>query len=549
MSLGRIEASSSRVLTAMQAVVTKRQAHLRETYKNFDEVSYPQRMAQNFPLGFREYVAALKNIRRLRERVRDHGPHQYFMLREEPAELGLAARYNAERHTPDAQGWLSYLVDTSSTYGEYFASIPSAQLTEGERQGHTLIVAGSNHGKSELMKALAYHYVEADPGKASVVVIDPHGQMAQQIARWPQFGLYRERMVYIRPDLIDGHIAPLNPFALGRALPPKQQHDFGGYLGRMLTELLPKAELTQNMGMLASSCVRALMERPGSSLHDLYVMLGDKKDKDPARAALLEDAQNHPNDMLAEFFRGHFESDSLASSKAGLRNRLFSLLINDTFRQAVCADGCLDLIELIGKRRTIIFDLAGLGRDERIALGRIILMMLWSVGQVRISLGDKQAVPVHVFVDEASTLAGEAFGEFLKEYRKAGVHLTMAQQVAGDGFGGALTDNLLTNTAVKFAGLNRSRDAARMLGVGPEEAKALSDLPRGQFWCKWGSGSELVKLTVRNDLAGDALQMENWQWVTLVGDWQKAGHYQPIKKRQPPARAARSRVPQNDLPL
>lgn len=546
MLLGQIASSGSQVLNAMKAVVAQSQAHLRTTYANFDEPSRVQRLAQHYPLGFRDYLAALKSIRRLRERVRDYQPREYYQLADDPGELGLAARYNAERHTPDDQGWLNYLVDTNPGYFQKFASVPGPQLIEGERVGHTLIVAGAGHGKSELMKALVYHYVETDPKSAAVVVIDPHGTFAREVARWPQFAADPDRLAYIRADLIAGHVPPLNPFYLARAYPAEFRDEMAAGLARTLTELLPKAELTSNMEMVVRSCARVLLDRQGSTLHDLLIMLGDKSD--PRRADLLEAGRNSPDPMLADFFRYQFDSDALASSKNGLRNRLFTLLLHSGFRQIICAEGCLNLMSMIEKRRVIVFDLLGLGGEERAALGRLVLMMLWSVGQVQFRRDARQLVPTHVFIDEASILAGPAFGVFLKEYRKVGLHLTMAQQVAGDGLGGSLTDSLLANTAIKFAGINNRRDISRLLGVSPEEAKALSDLPRGQFWCKWGSGSELVSVAVRDDLAGSAKVMTDAQWAQLVAGWKAGKLYRPIAAASP-APAARSTAPRNDLPL
>lgn len=546
MLLGRIASSSNRVLSAMQAVVVQAQEHIRKTYENFTDQSWAQRMAQHYPLGFREYLAALKSIRRLRDKEREFGPKEYYLSGIEPGELGLAARYNAERHTPDGQGWLNYLVGTNPGYFQKFAAVPSPQLIESERKRHTLIVAGSGHGKSELMKALAYHYVETDPKSAAVVVIDPNGKLAREISRWPQFAADPDRLVYIRADLIAEHVPPLNPFYLAKAYPAAFRDEMAEGFARTLTELLPKAELTSNMEMVVRSCARVLLDRPGSSLHDLLIMLGDKSD--PRRAELLEAGRNSADPMLADFFRFQFDSDALASSKNGLRNRLYTLLLHSGFRQIICADGCLNLMSMIEQRRVIVFDLLGLGYEERKALGRLILMMLWSVGQERFRRDARQYVPTHVFVDEASILAGPAFGTFLKEYRRVGLHLTMAQQVAGDGLGGTLTDSLLENTAIKFAGMNNRRSIARLLSVSPEEAKALADLPERQFWCKWGSGSELVSVAVRDDLAGSAKAMSDAQWAQLVAGWKAGKLYRPIADTSP-APAARSTAPRNDLPL
>jgi hypothetical protein len=526
--------------------VRARQARVIELQNTLSDTAAAEHTVKHYPLSYKDYLHGLKIVHTVRKELRREKDASYFYLDAEPKYIGLAERYNSETHTPDAKGWRAYLADTHPSFRLCSDAMPALPLIEGERIGHTLIVAGAGHGKSELMKALAYHYVETDPKSAAVVVIDPHGSFAREVARWPQFAADPDRLVYIRADLIAGHVPPLNPFYLAKAYPAEFRDEMAAGLARTLTELLPKAELTSNMEMVVRSCARVLLDRPGSTLHDLLIMLGDKSD--PRRAELLEAGRNSADPMLADFFRFQFDSDALASSKSGLRNRLYTLLLHSGFRQIICADGCLNLMSMIEKRRVIVFDLLGLGSEERAALGRLVLMMLWSVGQVQFRRDARKLVPTHVFVDEASILAGPAFGVFLKEYRKVGLHLTMAQQVAGDGLGGSLTDSLLANTAIKFAGINNRRDISRLLSVSPEEAKALSDLPRGQFWCKWGSGSELVSVAVRDDLAGSAKVMTDEQWAKLVAGWKAGKLYRPIAAASP-APAARSTTPRNDLPL
>src|SRR5512132_1552281 len=97
-------------------------------------------------------------------------------------------------------------------------------MPERDRQRHTYVLGKSGSGKSELLKLLVYGYLRK-PGSATVVVIDPHGDLAEEIARFKEHRS-SDRLIYIDPylDGSGGRMPTINPFALRDTGPQATQH-------------------------------------------------------------------------------------------------------------------------------------------------------------------------------------------------------------------------------------------------------------------------------------------------------------------------------------
>ena len=91
-------------------------------------------------------------------------------------------RHYLRSYTNDYEGYLSYLKNSNHQLTQFFfrwfkAKLPLSQV-------HTYIVGGSGSGKSELMKNMIYDRVRR--AKSAVIVLDPKGDLAKQVARWQE---------------------------------------------------------------------------------------------------------------------------------------------------------------------------------------------------------------------------------------------------------------------------------------------------------------------------------------------------------------------------
>lgn len=134
------------------------------------------------------------------------------------------------------------------------------------------------------------------------MVIDPHGDLAAEIALFPD--LHRRgaqsKLVYIDPLLSPEHSPCFNPFQLPdpseRKIAIMSQE-----LRRVLEVLLAEAQPTSAMGTLLHACIATLLRRPGSSLEDLQRFMSDKRNAD-----LVALGMRSPNPQHAKFFRSEF---------------------------------------------------------------------------------------------------------------------------------------------------------------------------------------------------------------------------------------------------
>jgi hypothetical protein len=67
-----------------------------------------------------------------------------------------------------------------------------------------------------LIKLLIYRELIKQKPKEAVILLDPHGDMAQEIAQFNEFNQtqYANRLVFIDPSLKQGYSPSINPFEL-----------------------------------------------------------------------------------------------------------------------------------------------------------------------------------------------------------------------------------------------------------------------------------------------------------------------------------------------
>ena len=85
--------------------------------------------------------------------------------------------------TRNFAGYLAYLEAANQKLYDTLQQDLPALVPEEPRQTHSYIVSKPKTGKTELLKAICLNYVR-QPDYAGVVVLDPGGEMAPQMARW-----------------------------------------------------------------------------------------------------------------------------------------------------------------------------------------------------------------------------------------------------------------------------------------------------------------------------------------------------------------------------
>jgi hypothetical protein len=443
--------------------------------------------------------------------------------------------YEGLEFTKDYQGYLRYLLGVDPDLERVLLAEmerPRFIQETRDRRGHTLVTGASRSGKTELLKLLIHHYVR-HPELGGVLVVDPHGDMAKQIARWQEFaGEGADRLVYL--DIAEGmarggYVPALNPLVRGSAA-TDELATVAGQLADALVYFGGEGEgLTAQMERVAGFSLQVMLELGGKNLIDLMRGLTppkDRKDKNARKAApdFVEFGRRHPIDAIRYFFEDDWDSDSYLSTRDALKRRLSNYFRYPKFWQAMVAPDPIDLEALLSAGKVVVVN-CGFEDKAGDAVGRFILAQVAAIGRRRLDNERIPRAPVHVFVDEATQLMAPPFVKILERFAKSRIWLTMGQQGAGDGVERGQVGRVIRNTNLKFLGRSGNvGELAKMLGL-PRDG--LPILKQGDFIVtKAGEEQTLMLLQTLNPspLADNGNAMTEAEFDQVMGD-QLARYY------------------------
>ena len=325
------------------------------------------------------------------------------------------------RYSKDAEGYRAYvdgiLQGELNRFLEHPVFIP---IAENRRYRHTYICGGTGSGKSVMQEAIIHHYIEKRD--CAVVVLDPHGELVEGIAKFPMFA-DRNQLAYIDPSLSSEHTPTLNPFDVPHDASPRdldvQRQQLLAAFGAVLGD---GSGFTDQMKAILSPCITTLLRKPGASISDLKRFMDDEGNAD-----LVETAQSvltNPEDV--HFMERHFGTTAYDATKKGILTRLHNLLTSEVFRNFLVGKSTFQLESLLEQKKTILFNLkdaSASGQDSAFnAIGRFIIARLIGI------VFRRSPAPIHFFLDEAHNYSTPAISKILTEARKFGLYLTLSNQ-------------------------------------------------------------------------------------------------------------------------
>lgn len=409
----------------------------------------------------------------------------------------------------------------------FFEGKRSFSIPKKARERHTYVTGQSGSGKTEVLKNLIYEDI-AD-GQSSVIVIDPHGDLAEDVAR---FDLNRSgsRLVFLDPRLSPGLAPCFNPFDVpDEYRTPEIVDAMADNLAETFIEMLKTTGLTVQMRSLLKPVLSTLLLRPGSGITDVVDFFDEERN-----GALMGFALGHlSNPEQIRFLRREFHGENYNTSKAGIAARIQALTNSLTFSDTMIGPATVRFHELMDARNVVVVRLSGgtIGHDTAETLARFILASVKNAALFRQPIPYGKRVPCHVFVDECQLFVTESIEQVLNETRKYRVHLTLAQQIAGWGMETSTKRAVLANTGVKITGKNSADTLSTMAKETGADLDVLQALTVGKFHVK-ASDDPGVVVRIPSRLAHGGASMPPDEWERVKAD-QLARFYRPAPRHVP----------------
>jgi hypothetical protein len=329
---------------------------------------------------------------------------------------------------------------------------------------HVYVVGQTGTGKTSFLKLLVHRLAER--GDSAVIVVDPHGDMALELARELPGSLFLDPI--------------RSPFGLNPLdLPAHENRDYAVTLAidillEMFTDILKLVETAVNVRYMLQVVLRALYSKSDSpTLGDLYNAIL------ALHAGQLDlDVQDVEWAETLEVLRDLPEQTFISAL-----SRL-EPYAKDPLLRKVTSRTTLDMNRILAPGNVTIFSLpkATLGENLARLLASTIVLKLWFEVLARARLGTARN-PVFLVVDEFQFVSDLPVVEtILSEARKYGLHLVIAHQHM-EQLPQSLLQSALTNTGVKVVFSVGGGDVKRLSQLDADFAKtiakAMTALPVG----------------------------------------------------------------------
>jgi len=341
------------------------------------------------------------------------------------------------------------------------------EIAIDELMQHEHVAGATGTGKSTL---LANQAVQAFESGACCVVIDPHGDLALDVARAVNPGNL-DRVYFLDPLRV--HFS-LNLLELPAETASREiaVEKMIGEITEFFRKLYGRQYRGPSLNRIFQEGLRALYERDDSpTLKDLHDLVNGKIRHEEFENELKKLPRGRTDavlNKLAPFVRNRFISKILCSKPASVR-----------------------IEELLKPGRLVIFRLSKGELSEAIAalLGSAVITQLWFA-----AISRKERFPVILVVDEVQMFSHlETIGSIVSEGRKYGLALISAHQHLRQ-LPEKLINDLLGNAGIKVV-FRVSAEDARILArsVGDENLSSkLISLPDGRalVWMRGGFRKE-----------------------------------------------------------
>lgn len=354
----------------------------------------------------------------------------------------------------------TYLKDTP--FLDLFLTPIPFTIPQSVRFEHTHIVAGSGHGKTQLLQRLILDDLNR-PEPPALIIIDSQGDMLRKIARLVHFAA-TDRLILIDPE--DERPPALNMFDMSTARLAHYKPLVREQVEAGIIELYNyvfgalAAELTSKQGTAFAFVTRLMLTIPGATIHTLRELM--EEDARSLHDSKFADAIGKLDPTARAFFQNQFYNrNAFAQTRQQIARRLYGVLQVPAFdRMLSSPESRLDMFAAMQAGKVVLVNTSkSLLKTEASALfGRFMIAQTLRAAYERVAVAEHDRRPAFLIIDEASEYFDESLETLLNQARKFHLGIVFAHQYV-DQLSQALRASVAANTSIKFAGGVSDRDA------------------------------------------------------------------------------------------
>jgi hypothetical protein len=294
-------------------------------------------------------------------------------------------------------------------------------LSDGDRENHINIIGKTGMGKTTLMHHIIHQDIAAGKG---VAVIDPHGDLFDRILHC-SIPPEREGDVVVL-DLAnhEDHL-PLGLFSLPEGT--SKERAVAGFM-QVFEMLFERKWPTIETQRTINFCVRVLLEKEDATVRDIHRLFYDHSFRHELLARVSHRA-------TVDFWKSRFEGlspqarDRMASP---VLNRLYYFISNPIVEHITCQRACIDLREIIDRRRILLVNLESqdVSEGSRQVMSQLLISKLQMAAWTRAGSAN-QHEPFFLVIDEVQRFTATNLDQLFTEARKQGISLVVANQFLG----------------------------------------------------------------------------------------------------------------------
>lgn len=488
------------------------------------------KLAPNRFVTFDEYQAIFDN------RMAPSSSHDHFDKYPIYRILGISneaqRREFCRTNSSGLEGYFKLMEKADPELWKFFFTWRKIRIPKKEKNKHAYIVAGTDSGKSEVLKSWIGE--DINDNDAAIIVIDPDGDLAKEVVRFKENAqpFRKDKLVYIDPFLDHRRTPVINPFDL----PDKEQYLTNYYLykavlekraGHIQAALMQifddlEAGFSAKMQSYLFPFICIVLLKPNSDLRDLLRFFTEGQNDD-----LIELGKRSPNENHRRDFMNGITVPKPTLEAA--RDKLRELLNTAGMQDLITGQSTIDLEAEIEQKKLIIFNLSEGELDDKVSLyyGKFVLSLVQSIIFKRSMVHKSQRTTLRLYVDEAEKYINDGTKKLLNRARKYKAFLRLASQYTGQGMSEKVRRAVASNTLIKVVGANQDTktisETAAWLGMTTDEVKAIK---KRTFIIKQDQNLPF-EFRVGEKYLGDKNSMTSKEWITIKNE-QREKYYRKI---------------------